>query len=404
MRRLGPKEDNYLAETKRWRVTAVSRRSASSVALALMATFVLASAVSAAPPNWTAPKDIRVKNNLELNDAAFSDMNVAISWQEPTSGPPRVGIRTSVDSGTSFGPTQFMAGGRESAVDICGESELDVVSAHKIGPGNWFIEHAVGSVDGTGFVTTPVAPTDGLQNNPDVACAGGRVFVSWFEKEGSGDRLFVAHARRTGGGFSSPIDLGLDDETFYFSGLAVAGMDDRGYAAFQRSDGDLRFKRWSVGAGPTFPVTSHPTQMIAPGNTNDPASYAVMDAEGSKVAVAWFRCNALYARVSNDRGKTWGPIRKLLDTASCDGDFAASPNSIAIDGSKIVIAYSAASAFGGGWIGLFRTNNDFASFSDDMITSNYHPEHLVGYVTVGSATVLAAAFERPGVIRFRRQT
>jgi hypothetical protein len=385
-------------------MTAVSRRSASSVSLALIATLVLAGNVAAAPPNWTSPKDIRFRNNVELNDAAFADVNVAISWQEPTSGPPRVGIRTSVDSGSGFGPTQFMAGARESAVDICDESELDVVSAHKIGPGNWFIEHAVGSVDGTGFVTTPVAPTDGLQNNPDVACAGGRVFVSWFEREGTGDRLFVAHARRTGGGFSAPIDLGFDDETSFFSGLAVAGVANRAYATFQRSDGDLRFKRWSVGGAPNFPVSSHPTQVIAPGNANDPASYAVMDAEGSKVAIAWFRCNALYARVSNDRGLTWGPIRKLLDTASCDGDFAAAQSSIAIDGNKIVIAYSAASAFGGGWIGLFRTTNDFASFSDDMITANYHPEHLVGYVTVAGVAKLAAAFERPGVIRFRRQT
>jgi hypothetical protein len=129
----------------------------------------------------------------------------------------------------------------------------------------------------------------------------------------------------------------------------------------------------------------------------------VIDAEGSKVAVAWFRCNALYARVSNDHGQTWGPIRKLLDTASCDGDFAASPNSIAIEGNRIAVTYSAASAFGGGWIGLFRTTTDFASFSDDPITSNFQPEHLVGYIRVNGVTKLAAAFQHPDKVRFRRQ-
>lgn len=382
--------------------TVVTRRSTTSLGLAVVASLVLANGVSAAPPNWTSPQDIRARNNLVLNDADFSNQNVAITWDEPRNGQRRVGVRTSVDSGSSFGPIQYMSTARESAVDVCGESELNVASAHKIGPGNWFIENAVGSVDGTGFVTTPVAPTYGLQNNPDVACAGGRVFVSWFEKEGSGDRLFVAHARRTGVGFSAPIDLGFDDETFYFNGLAVAGVDDMAYAVFQRSKGDLRMKRWSVGSGPNFPVNGHPTQVIAPATVNDPASYAVIAAEGSKVAVAWFRCTALYARVSNDWGQTWGPIRKLLDTASCDGDFAAAPNSIAIDGNKIAMAYSAAGFFGGE-IALIRTTNDFASFTDDTITANFHPEHLVGYVTVGAVTKLAAAFERPGVARFRRQ-
>lgn len=381
--------------------TIVTRRSAASLGLAAVASLVLVTGASAAAPHWTAATDIRVKNNVELNDADFSDMNVAISWQEPTSGPPRVGIRTSLDSGSNFGSTYYMSSARESAVDICG-AELDVAAAHKIGPGNWFIEHGVGGVDGVAFTTTPVAPTGGLQHDPDVACAGGRVFVSWFEKEGSGDRLFVANARRAGGGFSPPTDLGLDDETLYFNGLAVAGVDDMAYAVFQRSNGDLRLKRWSIGAGPTFGVTAHATQIIAPATVHDPASYAVIDAEGSKVAVAWFRCNALYARVSNDWGATWGPIRKLFDTASCDGDFAATQNSIAISGSKIVIAYSAAGFFGGS-IGIIRTTTDFASFSDNTITSQYQPEHLVGYVTVGGVIKLAAAFQNGDAVRFRRQ-
>jgi len=367
-----------------------------------LATLVLATGAAAAPPDWTAPRNVRVATDISLTDADFSNRNLAISWDEPDT-PRTVGMRTSVDSGSNFGPTSWFANSRQSAMDICGGSELNAVMAHKIGPGNWFIEHAVGSIDGIGFVTTPVAPTAGKQRFPDVACAGGRVFVSWFEQEGSGDRLFVAHARRTGGGFSQPINLGFDDETEVFSSLAVAGVDDMAYAVFHKSSGDLRFKRWSVGGGPTFPVAAHPIQVIAPGTINDPASYAVIAASGDKVAVSWFRCDALYARVSNDRGQTWGPIQRLLRHGGCDGDFVAVQRSIAIHGNRIVIAYAAASAFGGGWIGLFRTGNDFAHYSDKMITSQYHSEHLVGYVRVGGVSKLAAAFERPGVVRFRRQ-
>ena len=378
----------------------MSRRSTSSVGLAVLATLVLATSVSAAPPNWTAPETIRERNNLSLNDADFSGSNVAISWQEPTSGAPRIGVATQVEGG--FGPLEFISGSRESSVDICG-SALYAAWERKVAPGKWRVVYSDRSIDMNDLHSgiQQVAPGPDTQKLPDIACTNARVFVTWYQPESGGDRMFVAH--RLYGDFSDPIDLGLDDETFFFNSLAVSAVNNAAYTVFQRSDGDLRLKRFTIGAGLAFNVTPHATQVIAPGTINDPASYAVIDAEGSKVAVAWFRCNALYARVSNDRGQTWGPIRKLLDTASCDGDFAAAPNSIAIDGSKIVVTYSAASAFGGGWIGLFRTNNDFASFSDDMITSNFHPEHLVGYVTVAGVTKLAAAFERPGVIRFRRQ-
>jgi hypothetical protein len=130
----------------------------------------------------------------------------------------------------------------------------------------------------------------------------------------------------------------------------------------------------------------------------------VIAASGDKVAVSWFRCGGIFARVSNNQGATWGPIRKLIGAASCDGDFAASPNSVAVMGDRIVVTYSAASAFGGGRIGLFRTTNDFANFTDDPITNNYQPEHLVGFLMVDGSVRLAAAFERPGLVKFRRQT
>src|SRR5688572_25784025 len=281
------------------------RRPAAALVLAALASVVLATGVMAGGPSWTSPVNVRLTNEVALQDADFSNQNVAITWDEPGAGPREVGIRTSVDSGSSFGPISWFPDSRASAVDICGGSELNAVMARRIGPGNWFIEHAVGSIDGVGFVTTPVAPSDGIQRQSDVACAGGRVFVSWFEDEGTGHRLFVAHANRSVGIFEPPIDLGLDDETFFFSGLAVAGVSDTAYAVYQRSNGDLRFRRWSIGSGPGFTVTPHATQVIDNATPNNPASYPVIAAAGNKVAVAWFRCGALWARVSNNRGQTW---------------------------------------------------------------------------------------------------
>jgi len=379
------------------------RRPAAGLVLAMLTSAVMATSVMAGGPTWKPPVNVRLTNGVELQDADFSKRNVAITWHEPGAGRKEVGIRTSVNAGSSFGPISWFPDSRQAAVDICGGSELNAVMAHRIGPGNWFIEHAVGSIDGDGFVTTPVAPTDGKQRHPDVACAGGRVFVSWFEEEGSGHRLFVAHARRTVGVFGTPIDLGFDDETFFFDGLAVAGVKDRAYAVFQRSDGDLRFKRWSIGSGPGFAVTPLATQIIGNGTPNNPASYPVIAAAGDKVAVAWFRCGALWARVSNNRGRTWGPARKLIEHAACDGDFIAVQRSIAIHDGRIVVAYMAAGIVGDGEVGLFSTRTDFASFSDNQIASSFQLEHLVGFVTVSGDAKLAAAFNREDRVRFRRQ-
>jgi len=379
------------------------RRRFASVPLAIATVLILATNVLAAPPTWTSVKTLRSASDIQLGDADFSKRNVAIAWDEPDS-PRQVGIRTSVDSGSGFGPSSWFGGSRQPAVDVCGGAELNAVMAHKIGPGNWFIEHAQGSIDGDSFLTTPVAPSDGIQKHPDVACAGGRLFVSWLEEEPSGDRLFVAHGLRTGGGFSAPIDLGFDSETFFGHSLAVAGVGDMAYVAYARTGGDLRLMRWQVGNAPDFNVTPLGEQILDDARRGDPADQVVIAAAGNKVAVAWFRCDALYARVSNDRGATWGPTRELVGHAACGGDFFASPESIAVNGKRIGFSYSFAGIPNVGGVALIRTMNNFVNFTDDTIANGFHFEHLVGYVSVSGQTRLGAAFQPDSNrVRFRRQ-
>ena len=380
------------------------RRRFASVPLAIASVLILATNVVAAPPTWTSATTLRNADDISLGDADFSNQNVAVAWDEPDS-PREVGIRTSVDAGSGFGPISWFGGSRQPAVDVCGGAELNAVMAHKFGPGNWFIEHAQGSIDGVGgFLTTPVAPSDGIQKHPDVTCAGGRLFVSWLEEESTGDRLFVAHGRRTGGGFSSPINLGFDSETFFGHSLAVAGVSNMAYAAYARTGGDLRLMRWGIGSGPNYPVTSLGEVILDDATRNDPAIQTVIAAAGDKVAVAWTRCDAVYARVSNDRGQTWGPIRELIGHAACGGDFFASPLSIAVNGRRIAVAYNAAGIVGNGEVGLIRTTNNFVNFSDDEISSGFQAEHLVGYLNVSGQTRLGAAFQPDETrVRFRRQ-
>lgn len=374
------------------------RRSALSVALAVSATLVVATGALAAP-TWSPAVDVREAEDIALNDAAFARRNVAIAWDEPDS-PRKVGIRASVDAGSGFGPIEWFAGARRPAVVICG-SELHT-AMEKAKPGTWLIKYGARSIDGAGFDTRLVSPSRQDQSDPDVACTRGRVFVSWFEEEAGEHALYVSHALRTGGPFSDPIFLGMDDEVFFGSSLAVAGVAGMAYAVYQKSDGDLYFRRWSIGPGPDFTVTPHAEQEIAPGTPGNEASYAVIDAAGDKVAVSWFKCKGIFARVSDDGGQTWGPIRKLVDHVGCEGDFIAVQSSIAIRGDRIALAYHAAGFFSGE-VRLIRTTNNFASFSDKQIADRSHFEHLVGFVRAGGEWRLAAAFQRNETVRFRRQ-
>jgi hypothetical protein len=382
------------------------RRWASPLAASLLTVVAAAGTATATDPNainWGPATTLRDANGVELQDADFSRRNVVVTWQEPGSGGPKVRIRRSVDSGSSFGPTISVTDARQASVDICGPSLLVAAWARMYGPGNWVIEEAF--IDNSTMSVGVVNISAGVQRFPDIACAGGRKFVTWYQKEGANDRLQVAHALRTGAAFSAPIDLGVDDGSFFgrANSLAVAGVPGAAYVAFTRSDGQLRFKRWSIGSGPDFAVTPHAGHVIGSGIASNPAADTVIAADGDKVAVAWFKCNAIYARVSNDRGAHWGPVRKLLTHQACTGDFGADPRSIAIHGGKIVVAYLAFGLGSPGWVGVIRTSNDFATHTDETIAHTGQNEHLVGFVKAGGIYRLAGAFDSGDSVRFRRQ-
>lgn len=372
--------------------------------LAVLITLVLAAGVSAAPPSWTTPINLRVRTNVFLDDANFAKHNVAVSWEEPRSGTTRVGFRTSASNGNAFGTAEYVGSSRESMVDLCSGSELNAAYSHDIGGGQWRIEHAVRDVVGSGFDRDLVAPGADDQRMPDIACAGARVFISWFQPvSATGDRLFVANALRSNGAFGLPMDLGVDNDTQFGQSLAVAGVPGYAYVVFGLSDGDLRFMRSTIGGGPAFAVTPGAVQVIGSGTPNNSADYALIAAEGSKVVVAWFKCGGLFARISNDHGATWGPVRKLFSNDSCGGDLAVNWGSVAIDGGRIIAVYVGRGAFGGGFANLIDTTTDFASRTDDTIMSKVLLEHMAGFITIGGVSKIAAAFNPFGKIRFRRE-
>lgn len=384
------------------------RRSTGALAASMLAAAALSSPASAGGPggiDWKSPVEVRTRDGVELQDADFSGREVVIASQEPVAGGPMVVIEYDVSARRDFRPAVFKhLNARQVATDLC-DGLVEVVYAHEDGPGDWVIENASGAPGGLGSpieVDGPVSSATGLARFPDVACTDHRSFITWYQRDGDVDRLQLAHKRTFGSTFSEPIDLGEDDRDFRRS-LAVAGADDSAYTVFARSDGDLRFKRFDVGSGPGKPVTGHPTQVIGPGTPGDSADAAVIAAAGDKVAVAWLDCDAMYARVSDDRGQTWGPIRELVPHAICGGDFGALPRSLAIRGDRMVLSYLAFSFFGPGFVGLVSTTNDFATFDDEPIAQGDQDEHLVGFIRAEGVIKLGAAFDTGDRIRFRRE-
>ena len=238
------------------------RRSVLSVPLAVLATLVLATNVLAAPPSWTAAQKSGGTPTFRWTTRPSWGRVASIGWTEPTSGAQRIGVKNFVEVG--FGPTEFISASRNVAVDICGSALSAAWEAFALG--EWRVVYSESSIDinELGVGIEQVHPGSSDQMMPDVACTNPRHFVTWYEQEGEGARMFVAHSRGTG--WSTPMDLGLDNETFFFNALAVAGAGSNAYVVFQRSDGDLRFKRFSIGSGPNFPVTAHAAQVIAPAN------------------------------------------------------------------------------------------------------------------------------------------
>ena len=97
------------------------------------------------------------RERVELQDADFSKHNVAVAWQEPGSGGPRMRVRSSVHSGSAFGPTTTFQFTRQAALDICAGSELHLVFAGQTGSATWGIQHAAGIVGSTGFFVSPLS-------------------------------------------------------------------------------------------------------------------------------------------------------------------------------------------------------------------------------------------------------
>jgi hypothetical protein len=382
-------------------------RTVTGVVLALTASLVFVGSAAAGSLTWTSPEILDERSDVYLADAAFVGSDVAVAWTRFRDGATDIRIKSSGDGGVTFSRTTVLPDGRGAAVAIC-DGQVNVVFVRRLDGGRHAVEIAFGEVGQDDYMVKRVIGGPGQRSWPDVACAAGRIFVSWYERDGDPFRRRVANALVATHDFGDGADLGLDRTNYdgYYSprGLRVAAGANTAYAVFSNGDGRLRVKRWSIGAAPNHPVTAHPAEIIANGTNACPAEFPVIGVDKEKVAVAWERNASMFTRVSTTEGESWKPIRDI-DSFGCGGivDGGVSAESIAVNGSEIVLELGSC---GFGYCGnsLLRTNDAFRTYSWESLwdgRERWSQHHLVGYVTVDGHEVLADAYGNGRRIRFR---
>lgn len=143
---------------------------------------------------------------------------------------------------------------------------------------------------------------------PDIACAEpARQAVTFLRNGDAGLHawMFTFDATWSTDNLHYGLDLGAASKG---STPAIAATPDAIHVAWK--DGTkLRYKRFTVGAGPDYAVTPLPTKTLDTSNSLDELRLA---AEGNRVVIAWERGSNVVARVSTDQGASWKPRATLF--------------------------------------------------------------------------------------------
>lgn len=337
---------------------------------------------------------------LNLQDASFEGHDVAVAWQQPG---PVTKVRLSSNDGSSFSGTFTMPGHtRQASTDICGgNAYIAYARDYSDGthPNLWLIEIQIRSMSGT-YVGQTMAWPDATARgqDPDVACAGGRLYVTWEQRVGSQWHVYVNQALLSAPDFSgaTPRDLGQIGANA--GEPAATGAATRAYVAYPTPAGRIRIDRWGIGSGPSYAITDLGEQSLTGTGTNGLPRLA---ATGTKVVAVWYACGDARVRVSTNRGATWGATRTIF-TGACGSEFGGEPLNVAIHGSRTIVSYHYFNGFTNQQARMISTTNDFGSWTDQHMYAGSAPM-LLGFVSPSGVTKLAGAVTEGTRLRYVRQ-
>jgi hypothetical protein len=234
------------------------------------------------------------------------------------------GHRAAPDSDAAFFAADHQIGS-DSAIVIGAwitpsllDTEAEVGQAarvdHCAGEPGWAYARVEGAVK-TVMLGTPIEPEseplgddDAAFSRPDIACAEpARQAVSFLRKDGTGLHawMFTFDATWSSDDLNYGVQLGSASKG---STPAIAATPDVIHVAWKQGS-KLRYKRFTVGAGPDHPITPLPTRTLDTSSSLDEVRLA---ADGKRVVVAWERGSTVVARVSTDKGASWKPRTTLF--------------------------------------------------------------------------------------------
>ncbi len=371
-----------------------SRRTIVSMLVILVAMLVATSpAATAATGTWGPRVTIAHGTGAQpssavLEDAAFRGKRVAVGWSTPLSG-------LATPSGCAAAVTVGALRRDDPGADPCPPGVVRVVLRRHPRVGvrplpRWprcLRARPVGDAGGTRSITTGAT----TPRWPDIVCPGPSqvAWVAWV----ANDQAYLARATTTDPGLPVTVVVGTADSMQYGPVLVPSG--EGVLVAWAAPSGDILGRHATAAGG----ITLGSPFVIGDGSLTHRASFPRIGSSGSRIVVAWERCD-VRTRVSQDGGATWGPNRRVTDLGCDVADVYVMPRSVGVRGTRIAVAY-AIGGLGGGEERLVQSTDDLAHRTNRRLARELD-DIAIGYTEVSGKTRLAVAYDSGTYIRFRR--
>ena len=263
---------------------------------------------------------------LHVTDLSAADGTVVVGWDE-TGGPaPEGGLASSDDAGASFHEWLAVVGYGSSRTDACPAPLYRIGAIGYPGPGG---DRAMALYNGVQGRQLEGSGIDFL--SPDVACVGSNVEVlAVLPKAAGGTHLIVWLFTPDLSDGPTGFDLGAVARN---AGPVIVA--DGGWVHVAWMTGTtLKYKRFKVGSAPSYALSPRPTEVI---ETTSGQSAPQLGVDGKRVVLAWQRKASVVARVSSDRGVSFG-ARKTLFAGQASSAKVAFLDSADVRGATVIVA------------------------------------------------------------------
>jgi hypothetical protein len=350
----------------------------SATALLVAATGILTIATTVLAVDFGPTQSLRTTptgERLFVGDIAAeeaSDRAVAVVWEESGPGGQHSYLRQSDDSGATFAPRDALRGGGQAydpQVAAC-QAGIYAVSTWPTASGSPKIGLDFRASPFVPFSDFSIALHDARGVDPDIACVGAPWrAVAWFDDSTSPPHVMlrINHLTDVPGKGPTEVELDLGPARLRHS-LSLAMTERMVYVAF-KPDSRMVLRRFAIAYDPFgdgLTATPRPTTTILDSSA---AFRPLIAADGRDVALAYGFRGDTRARMSTDKGNTFGAAEILYEAPCTDCEAGSNPLSIDLLDSYVVVEAVAGDPASVGSIG-FLSDDGGATWSETSTPAN----------------------------------